>query len=114
MSFCPGLEELDVREVKCVEHGDTVCILVLSLQKHNNLKRLVIDNLSVERLLLPEEGATVTSLRLCNLTITHHSLEQFVKLVTFCHGLEELMVKEAKCVEHDDTCMYSCSGFTET
>ena len=103
VSVCPGLEELDVRKVKCVEHDDTVCIPVLDLQKHNNLKRLVLDTISVESLVLPLEGVTFTSLFLLNLTITHHSLEQIVKFVSVCPGLEELDVRKVKCVEHDDT-----------
>ena len=103
VTFCPGLKELDVRKVKCVEHGDTVCIPVLDLHKHNNLKRLVLDTISVECLLLPKGEATIKSLVLSNLTITHHSLEQIVKFVSFCPGLEYLVVRKVKCVEHIDT-----------
>ena len=103
VSLCPGLEKLDVWKVKCAEHGETVCIPVLDLQKHINLKTLVLNRISVENLLLPLEGATFTSLGLENLIITHHSLEQVVKFVSLCPGLEELDVWEVKCVEHDDT-----------
>ena len=103
VSFCPGLEDLDVRKVKCVEHNDIVCIPVLDLLKHNNLKQLTLDTIPVENLLLPVGEASITSLWLHNLTITHHSLEQVVKFVTFCTSLEKLDVREVKCVEHDDT-----------
>ena len=103
VSLCPSLEELHVREVKCVEHDDTVCIPVLDIQKHNNLKKLVLDTRSVESLMLPDGETTITLLGLHNLTITHHSLEQIVKFVSLCPSLEELHVREVKCVEHDDT-----------
>ena len=66
VSLCPGLEDLDVREVKCAEHDDTVCIPVLDLQKHNSLKELILINIYVEGLLLPEGEATITSLGLFN------------------------------------------------
>ena len=103
VSFCPGLEELGVQEVKCAEHGDTVCIPVLYLQKHNNLKRLILEAISVESLLLPKGESIITSLGLYDLTIQHHSLEQFLKFATFCTGLEELDIVKVKCVKHDDT-----------
>ena len=103
LTFCPGLEKLEVREVKCVKHDDTVCIPVLDLQTHTNLKRLVLDTISVESLLPPERESSITSLCLYNLTITLHSLEQVVKFVSFCPGLEELAVQKVKLAEHDDT-----------
>ena len=103
LSFRPGLEELEVRDVKCAEHDDAVCILVLDLQKHNNLKQLILKNISVEGLLLPVGEASITLLWLHNFTIIHYSLEQVVKFVTFCPGLEKLDNGEVKCVEHDDT-----------
>ena len=103
VSFCLGLEYLDVRKVKCVEHDDTVCIPVLDLQKLNNLKQLILDTISGESLLLPEGEDNITSLVLYNLKITHLSLKQVVKFVSFCPGLEYLDVRKVKCVEHDDT-----------
>ena len=103
MSLCPRLEKLSVREVKCVEHDDTVCIPVLDLQKHINLQHLILDTLSVESLMLPDGETTFTSLWLYNLTITHHSLEQIVKFVSLCPDLEVLAVGKVKCVEHDDS-----------
>ena len=103
VSFCPGLEELDVRKVKCVEHDDTVCIPVLDLQKLNSLKRLILDTISVEYLLLPEREATFTSLVLYNITIPFHSLENVERFLTFCTGLEELDIVKVKCIEHDGT-----------
>ena len=102
VTFYPDQEKLDVRKVKCAEHDDTVFIPVLDSQKHY-LKRLVLDTISVESQLLPEGEDIITSLCLYNLTITNHSLEQIVKFMTFCPGLEELDVKDVKCVEHSDT-----------
>ena len=64
VTFCTGLEELNVEEVKCAEHDDTVCIPVLDLQKLNNLKQLVLEKISVKGLLLPEREATIISLEL--------------------------------------------------
>ena len=82
LSSCSHLEDLDLTIVKCREHGDSCCIPVLALQKHDKLKTLRLKFLSIEGLLLPVEGARITSLELINVTMTHHGCEQLSGFVS--------------------------------
>ena len=103
LSFCSHLEDLDLNEVRCREHRDSCCIPVLDLQKHDKLKTLKLWSLSIEGLLLPVEGARITSLRLDNVTMTHHGCEQLSGSVTSCSHLEDLHLYRVRCREHRDS-----------
>ena len=104
LSSCSHLEDLDLRIVRCREHRDSCCIPVLALQKHDKLKTLKLWRLSIEGLLLPVEGARITSLRLFNVTMTHHGCEQLSESVTSCSHLEYLYLHRVRCREHGDSC----------
>ena len=104
LSSCSCLETLDLTEVKCSEQSHSFCLPVLDLQKHNNLEKLKLWDLSVEGLRLPVEGASITSLKLANVTMTHHSLKQLSGLLNYCSCLENLWLLKVKCSEQSHSC----------
>ena len=104
LSSCSSLEYLDLARVRCREHRDSCCIPVLALQKHNKLEKLVLEWLSIEGLLLPVEGARITSLRLYNVTMSHHGCEQLSESLSSCSSLEYLYLYSVRCREHSDSC----------
>ena len=104
LSSCSDLEELDLDASRCNEQRDSCCIPVLDLQKHNNLKELKLENLSVGGLLLPVEGTRMTHLYLDNVTMTHHDLEQLSGSLLFCSDLEELSLDAVICNEQNHSC----------
>ena len=77
---------------------------VLDLQKHNKLKVLYLERLSVEGLLLPVEGDRFTSLWLDNVTMNHHSLEQLSGSLSSCSCLEKLYLQLLKCNVQSHSC----------
>ena len=77
---------------------------VLDLQKHNKLKVLYLERLSVEGLLLPVEGDRFTSLWLDNVTMNHHGLEQLSGSLSFCSCLEKLHIYGEICSEQSHSC----------
>ena len=104
LSSCSDLEELDLDEVICNEQSHSCCFSVLDLQKHNNLKELKLENLSVGGLLLPVEGVRITLLVLNNVTMSHHDLEQLSGLLSSCSDLEELYLTAVICNEQSHSC----------
>ena len=104
LSSCSGLEKLCLIEVKCSEQSHSCCLPVLDLQKHNKLKVLYHERLSVEGLLLPFERDMLTSLSLDNVTMNHQYLEQLLGSLSSCSGLEKLCLIEVKCSEHSHSC----------
>ena len=103
LSSYTNLVTLWVNRVSCSDN-DSVCIPVLDLRQHNKLERLELRNVSVEGLLLPEEGATITTLWLDNVTMTHHGLEQLEKLSSYTN-LVTLEVKRVSCSDNDSVCI---------
>ena len=104
LSSCLSLERIELNVVTCSEHRDGCCCLVLDLQKHNKLEALDLWGLSVEGLLLPVEGAIITSLELDNVTMTNHGLKQLGKSLTSCSSLERIEHNKVACIEHRDGC----------
>ena len=98
------LEDLHLERVSCSEHRGSCCISVLDLQKHGKLEKLKLWSLFIEGLLLPVEGARISSLTLYNVTMTHHDCEQLPGSVTSCSHLEELYLGGVSCREHGDSC----------
>ena len=94
------MTNVDLRTVTCSQHADGVCIPVIDLRQHNKLEKLMLRQISVKGLLLPGEGATITSLRLYNVSMTHHGLEQLAESLSFCVG--SLDVNTVRCCEHAD------------
>ena len=98
------LETLCLIEVKCNEQSHSCCLPVPDLQKHNKLQTLELEDLSVEGLLLPVERDRFTSLRLYNVTMNHHGLEQLSESLSSCSCLETLCLIEVKCNEQSHSC----------
>ena len=99
ISTFSNLEILRVHFLSCIDN-DSVCVPVLDLQKHNKLKELELEDISVEGLLLPVEGASITSLKLENITMTHHGLEQLAESLSFCTSLLNVDLWTVICSVH--------------
>ena len=104
LSSCSCLETLEINKVKCSEQSHSCCLPVLDLQKHNKLKELYLEDLSVKGLLLPVEGDRLTSLKLLNVTMNHHGLEQLSGSLSSCSCLETLEIIKVKCSEQSHSC----------
>ena len=98
------LKKLHLYKVKCSEQSHSCCLPILDLQKHNKLQKLYIGKLSVEGLLLPVERDRFTSLKLTNVTMTHHGLEQLLGSLSSCSCLKNLYLKRVECSEQSHSC----------
>ena len=96
------LGNLKLLKVKCSEQSHSCSLPVLDLQKHNTLWGLYLSNLSVKGLHV--ERDRLTSLRLLNVTMKHHDLEQLSGSLSSCSCLEILYLYEVKCNEHSHSC----------
>ena len=103
LSSCSCLEELCL-SVECSEQSHSCCLPVLDLQKHNNLEKLRLWNLSVKGLLLPVERDRFTTLTLYIETMNHHGLEQLLGSLSSCSCLEKLWLSKVKCSEQSHSC----------
>ena len=70
------LEDLFLHKVRCREHIYSPCLPVLDLQKHDKMETLDLQDICIAGLLLPVEGARITSLTLNYVTMSHHGCEQ--------------------------------------
>ena len=104
LSSCSSLETIKLNKVTCSEHRDRPCSIVLDLHKHDKLEKLKLEYLSVDSLLLPVEGARLTTLKLRNVTMTHHGLKQLEKYLSSSSSLEKMDLDEVTCGEHRDRC----------
>ena len=84
------IQKLKLDGVRCSEHS-RCCIPALDLRKHNELEILYIIDSSFEDLLLPKEGARFISLKLNNVTMTHHGLEQLSRSLSSWSCIKELV-----------------------
>ena len=99
LSSYTNLVTLFVNRVSCSDN-DSVCIPVLDLRQHNKLKGLELKNISVEDLLLPVEGATITTGDLFNVTMTHHGLEQLLDYLSYRTRPQDMFLRAIRCSEH--------------
>ena len=105
LSSYSDLEKLSLDAVICNEQSHSCCIPVLDLKKHNKLKILWLENLSVGGLLLPVEGTRMTHLYLDNVTMSHHhDLEQLSGSLSSFSDLEELSLNAVICNEQSHNC----------
>ena len=106
LSSCSCLEHIHLDKVKCSEQSHSCFLPVLDLQKHNKLRKLELEDLSVEGLLLPVEGIRFTYLWLDNVTMIHHGLEQLSGSLSSYSCLEVLYLKLVKCSEQSHSCCF--------
>ena len=85
------------------EQRNSLSSLVLDLQKHDKLETLSVGYLSIEGMLLPVEGARITSLELDNVTLSHHGCKQLSESLTSSSCLEDLSLA-VRCRKHSDSC----------
>ena len=80
---------------------------VLDLQNHNRLKRLKLEDLSINSLLLPgQEELPLWKLSLSNLVLSHESLVQVCgSLSSSCSGLKELHLTSLSCSDQSGSCL---------
>ena len=86
------------------DHSDSLSSHVLDLNRYSKLEKLDLRFLSVDGLLLPVERDRFTSLKLDNVTMTHHGLEQLAGSLSSCSCLKKLYFYEVKCSEQSHSC----------
>ena len=104
LSSLTDTEKMSLDNVRCSEHKYKCCIPVLDLQKQNMLNTLSLQDLAVEGMLLPREGARIRSLSLDNVTMTHHGLEQLSRYLSSLTDTEKMSLKHVHCSEHKYKC----------
>ena len=102
LSSCSCLNNLNL-EITCSEHSDSCCFSELDLQKLTKLENMELHSLSYAGLLLPMEGARITSLYLINITIDQHGLEKLQESMASCSSLKKLDLNTVTCSEHSDS-----------
>ena len=103
MSSCKGLENLELISLSCSEHGGNCseCSLSLDLEQHFKLKLLVLRQVTVERLNLPDKKiAKVSNMFLEDVMIKDHCIEHIYKSVSACYSLEQLEIINLSCSAH--------------
>ena len=103
LSSSSNLIELKLEHLRCSDHS-RCCIPIIDLQKCKQLTHLYLSNLRVEDLLLPKEGARFISLKLTNVTMTHHGLEQLSRSLSSWSCTLQLKLYGVRCSEHTDMC----------
>ena len=99
LSFSRDLVSLDLNRVGCNEHGDRCCLPILDLQKHDKLRKLVLQDLAGNGLLLPVKGSNIT-IHLDEVTMDHNGLEQLRTSLTACSSLIKQLYLWVKCSQH--------------
>ena len=97
------LESLELEHLRCSDHN-RCSIPVIDFQKRNQLTLLDLRDLLVEDLLLPMEGARFKLLRLNNVTMAHHGLEQLSRSSSSWSSIKQLHLGGVRCSEHRDRC----------
>ena len=97
------LEKLYLSKVKCSEQSHSCCLPVLDLQQHNKLRKLDLEDLSVEGLLLPVERDMLTYLNLFDVTMNHHGLEQLSGSLSSYSSEPSYCDQRMRCSEHSAT-----------
>ena len=101
-----GLEHLQLTNIPCGEPSASICkFTVLDLHKHDRLRVLKLDTLSVSGLLLPnKEESQLEDLDLKSLALSHYSLEHTCSSISFLCSLERLQLVNLTCCDHTDSC----------
>ena len=99
-----ALENLGLINLSCSDHSDRDCLLpVLNLQKHHNLEKLILEKLSVECLLIPNQQDTeMRTLRLDSVKMTHHDIQSLCVSLSSWSALEHLWLNNLSCSDHSD------------
>ena len=104
LSSWSALEHLWLNNLSCSDHSDRDCLLpVLNLQKHHNLEKLILEKLSVECLLIPNQQDTeMRTLWLDSVTMTHHDIQSLCASLSSWSALENLRLINLSCSDHSD------------
>ena len=94
---------LELKNLRCSDHN-RCSIPVIDFQKRNQLTHLDLRDLLVEDLLLPMEGARFKYLRISNVTMAHHGLEQLASSSSSWSCIKQLHLDGVRCSEHRDRC----------
>ena len=100
-----GLEDLQITDEPCDEHNSICTFTVLDLHKHDRLRVLKLDAISVSGLLLQNtEESLFEDLSLKNLELSHYSLVHICSSVSTLCGLELLQLANLTCRDHTVSC----------
>ena len=111
MEFLPSwtaLQHLQIAELRCGTHDSDSCYQFdLDLREHNKLETLMLRNISIKSLLLPNERTRFRYLDLFRVEIAHCNLERIYESVSACpeRNTVYMYLYENTCMEHkDSTC----------
>ena len=100
-----NLTFLRLGNISCQTHGSSDSLSVLDLHKHLKLRRLVLYNISLSRLLLPSpEETQLRELILDKLVMSHDNLVQICKSLSFRVGLKHLNLDNISCSDNSGSC----------
>ena len=95
----------DLTNLSCSEHSGRCPLPALGLDRHHKLESLKLDNTSISGLLLPgQEESRIWYLYLHNLVLSHDSLVQLCKLLSFLVGLKGLNLDNISCSDNSGSC----------
>ena len=101
ISSSNGLEHLELISISCSEHGGNCSLSLLDLEQHFKLKWLVLRQVAVENLNLPDKKrAKVCNMFLDDLMIIDHCIEHIYNSVSAWYGLEHLEIINLSCSAH--------------
>ena len=101
VSCASDLQRLELINISCSTNSSIDCFTVLDLQKHQRLKILFLNKLSISALLLPgQKESQLRELKLWDLALSHDNLVQLCRSLSSLAGLEKLDLTNLSCSDH--------------
>ena len=95
----------DLTNLSCSAHSGRCPLPALCLDRHHELWMLSLDNTSISGLRLPgQEESQIEYLYLYNLVLSHDSLVQLCKSLSFLVGLKALNLDNISCSDNSGSC----------
>ena len=106
MSTLTGMQRLELINLASCDSGASSCQPELDLQNHHALWWIVLRQLHLGRLHLPDltEG-TVSHLFLEHIVMAHDDREVITTLLSSVSGFKELKILNLSCTEHGISCI---------
>ena len=100
-----GLDELKLPIMPCREHISACTFTVLDLHRYRSLQEVKLDSSSISGILLPsEDWMDIKALVLSNLVLSHYSLEQLPRSLSFLTFDVKRHLVNLSCSDHGGSC----------
>ena len=108
LSSLSSLEHLELTNLSCSDDGDSCHLSVLDIHRHNRLRELKLDKISLSCLILPsQEQSQLWYLYLHNLVLSHDNLVQLCISLPSLSRLWQLRLTNLSCSDDGDSCHLS-------